>query len=118
MIKPGTILYRGTQLPDDLITLFKNDCSKDPRPWHSFQAFTSCTRDREVATMYGNVLFIMETRIAFTANIQLYSNYRDEEEELLLPGVSFTVDRVEFDNNENKCLIYTILQQRRDSKSV
>ncbi|CAF1501387.1 unnamed protein product [Adineta steineri] len=114
MVEPGTILYRGAQLSGDLITLFIDDCLKDPRPWHSFQAFTSCTRNRDVAVMFGNVLFIMEARIAFTADIQSYSAHSEEEEELLFPGVSFTINRVEFDEIDNKPLIYIVLQQRRD----
>jgi len=28
LTKPGTILYRGAKLSDDLIDLFKDDCSK------------------------------------------------------------------------------------------
>ena len=118
MVEPGTKLYRGTQLSEDLITSFKDDLLKDPRPWRSFQAFTSCTRNRNVAEMYGNVLFIMETRIAFTADLQSFSNISDEEEELLFPGVSFTINRVERDEKENKTLVYIILQQRRNGKST
>lgn len=117
MIKPGTIFYRGTQLSDDLIRSFEGDCFKDSKPWRSFQAFTSCTRNRSVAEMYGNVMFIMESRIAFTADIQQFSKFPDEEEELLFPGVSFTINRMEFDKKNNKTLIYIILQQRRHSKS-
>jgi hypothetical protein len=116
MIEPQTILYRGANLPDDLIAIFKSDCSKHRKPWHSFQAFTSCTRDRDVAEMFGNVLFIMETRIAFTVDLEEYSKYPEEKEELLFPGISFTVDRLEFDKNKNKQLIYLNLQQRHSSK--
>ncbi|CAF0753851.1 unnamed protein product [Adineta steineri] len=83
--EPGTILYRGTQLSDDMIACFQDDCSKDPKPLCSFQAFTSCTRNRNVAEMFGNVLLIMTIRIAFTIDLEPYSNYVDEEEELLLP---------------------------------
>jgi hypothetical protein len=117
LTKPGTILYRGAKLSDDLIDLFKDDCSKDPKPWHSFQAFTSCTRNPSVAEQIGNVLFILKTRLAFTVDLTELSKYSYEEEELLFPGVSFTVDKVEFDKNKNKHLIYLTLQQRHDSKS-
>ena len=114
--KPGTILYRGASLPDDLITSFIDDCSKDSRPWHSFQAFTSCTRNRNVAETYGNVLFVMETKVAFTVDIQSISRFYEEEEELLFPGVSFTIDQVECEKDKNKYLIHLTLQQRRNSK--
>jgi len=113
--KPGTILYRGARLSDDLIASFIDDCSKDVRPWHSFQAFTSCTRNRKVAEIYGNALFIMKTKIAFTVNIQTISQFTQEEEELLFPGVSFTVDHVEVEHDTKKHLIYLTLQQRRNS---
>ncbi|CAF3532252.1 unnamed protein product [Rotaria socialis] len=114
LTKPGTILYRGAKLSDDLIALFKDDCSKDPRPWHSFQAFTSCTRNPSVAENFGNVLFIMKICLAFTVDLTELSKYSYEEEELLFPGVSFTVDIMEFDKKKNKHLIYLTLQQRHD----
>jgi hypothetical protein len=118
--KPGTILYRGSTLPDNLIASFKDDCSKYPKPWRSFQAFTSCTRNRSVAEQFknANVLFIMEVQIAFTVDLSPLSKYSHEEEELLFPGVSFTIDRVEYDENKNKHLIYLTLQQRHNSKSI
>jgi hypothetical protein len=116
MRMPGTVLYRGVQLSDHLIATFKDDCLKDSKPWHTFQAFTSCTRNCNVAQMYGNVLFIMETQIAFTADLQPFSNFPDEEEELLSPGVSFTIDQVESDQNEEKHSIYLTLRQRHNSK--
>ena len=118
MTKPGTIFYRGTQLPDNLIASFMDECSKDSKPLHSFQAFTSCTRNRNVAEMYGNIVFIMTVRLAFTVNLQPHSQYGDEEEELLIPGVCFTIDNVEFDKDNSKPLIYLTLQQRHNSKST
>jgi len=117
---PGTILYRGAYLSDDLITLFKDDYSKDPKPIRSFQAFTSCTRNRSVAEQFrsANVLFIMRVRIAFSANLSSLSEYPNEEEELLWPGVCFTIERMEFDNDTNKHLIFLTLQHRHASKSL
>ncbi|CAF1120988.1 unnamed protein product [Didymodactylos carnosus] len=114
--KPGTILYRGTQLSDDLISSFKDDCSKNPKPSHSFQAFTSCTRDRNVAEMFGNTILIMKVGLAFTVDLKTYSNFPDEEEELLFPGVYFTIDQMKVE--EDKHLIYLTLQQRHNSKST
>ena len=116
MIKPGTILYRGAHLPDNLISSFKDECSEKSKPWHTFQAFTSCSRNRSIAERFGNVLFIMKTRIAFTVDLTELSKYGHEEEELLSPGVSFTIDRVESDKVKNKHLIYLTLQQRHNSK--
>jgi hypothetical protein len=118
LTKPGEIFYRGVQLPKDLIVSFKDECSKDSKPWHSFQAFTSCTRNPQVAEIFGNVLFIMKVRLAFTVNLAPHSNMPDEEEELLLPGVSFTIDQVKSDDENNKHLIYLTLQQRHNSKPI
>lgn len=116
--EPGTILYRGVTLSDDLIASFQEDCSQDPKPWRSFQAFTSSTRNRNVAEQFGNAMFIMKIRLAFTDNLSKLSKYPHEEEELIYPGVSFKIDRMEFDRHKNKHLIYLNLQQRHDSKST
>ncbi|CAF0989633.1 unnamed protein product [Adineta ricciae] len=115
MIKPGTILYRGANLPDHLITSFNEECSKDPKPWHTFQAFTSCSRNRSIAKNFGNVLFVMKTRIAFTVDLSSLSAYAHEEEELLLPGVSFIIDRIKF---KKKHVIYLTLQQRHNKSEL
>jgi hypothetical protein len=69
MTKPETVLYRGAELSDDFIASLLEDCFANPKPLRSFQAFTSCTRNLEVAKMYGNVLFVMELRIAFTVDL-------------------------------------------------
>ena len=116
--EPGTILYRGAKLSDHFIASFREDCSKDPKPVRSFQAFTSCSRNPSRAEEFGNVLFIMETRIAFTVDISLLSEHSYEEEELLFPGVCFTTDFLLFDKDKNKHLIYLTLHHRHNSKST
>ncbi|CAM4913261.1 unnamed protein product [Rotaria socialis] len=115
--KPGTILYRGATLSDDSIASFQEDCTADPKPWRSFQSFTSSTRNRNVAEQFGNALFVMKTRLAFTIDLSELSEYFHEQEELIYPGVSFKINRMEFDKDKNKHLIYLNLQQRHDSKS-
>lgn len=115
---PGTILYRGVQLSDDSIASFKCDCLKDPKPLHSFQAFTSCTRDCILAEEFGNTLFVMKTRLAFIADLSELSEYPYEKEQLLLPGISFTIDKIEFDEYKKKHIIYLTLQQRHNSKFI
>jgi hypothetical protein len=113
---PGTILYRGAQLSDDYIASFKDDCFKGSELLRSFQAFTSCTRNRSVAEKFGNVLFIMQIQIAFTVDLCPLSEYSHEEEELVYPGVCFTIDR--FEEHKSKHLIYLTLRQRHNSKST
>jgi hypothetical protein len=108
----GKLLYRGANLSDDQIDTYK-DCSKRPNEYRTFQAFTSCSRNRTVAEAFsGNALFIMQVLFAFTMDLSPWSAYNDEEEELVIPGVGFTVQRVEFEKNTKKHLIYLQLRQR------
>jgi hypothetical protein len=110
----GTILYRGANFTDVLISSLQDDCSKSNKPIRSFQSFISCSRNRAKAEPFGNVLFIMEVKHAFTVNLQPFSKYPAEEEELLYPGVCFTVDRIEFDKHQNKHMInISLVQQYR-----
>lgn len=52
--------------------------------------------------MYGNVLFLMTVRVAFTANLSAFSQF---------PAVCFTVDRVEFDEQNELFNSLTKTQQ-------
>jgi hypothetical protein len=54
-------LYRAAQLSSEQIDTYK-DLSAHPDEYRSFQAFTSCSRNRELAENFGetNVLFIMQ----------------------------------------------------------
>ena len=110
----GTILYRGANLSDELISLLKEDGEEEVKPVRSFQAFTSCSRNRTKAEPFGNVLFIMHVKHAFSVDLKPYSQYPDEEEELVSPGVCFTVDHVQFDEDKKKYLVdLNLLQQYR-----
>ncbi|CAF3701153.1 unnamed protein product [Adineta steineri] len=82
----------------------------------SFPAFTSCSRSRVAAEKFGNVLFIMTVKHAFTVDLKPFSQYPDEEEELLSPGVCFTIERVESGKTKNKHLIYLNLMQQYDQR--
>lgn len=117
-VKPKTILYRGAQLSEETVSVFRDDCLKDRKPDRSFPAFTSCSRNREVAETYGNTLFIMEIQHAFSVDLQPFSQFPDEEEELLSPGVCFKVDFVESDASKNRHWIFLNLQQSHRRKSI
>ncbi|CAF4723536.1 unnamed protein product, partial [Rotaria sp. Silwood2] len=71
--KRGTVIYRGAKLTDDLILAFKNDSSKEDKPLRSFQSFTSCSRNRAKAEPFGNVLFIMTVKHAFSVDLKQFS---------------------------------------------
>jgi len=117
-VQSGTILYRGATLDQQLIDSFRDECLKKSKLIRSFPSFTSCSRNRERAEEFGNVLFVMRVKHAFTVDLKPFSEYPDEEEELLSPGVCFTVNRVQFDNFKNKSIIYLDLQQQHRRKST
>ncbi|CAF1485923.1 unnamed protein product, partial [Rotaria sp. Silwood1] len=109
--KTGMIIYRGATLNDEQIAKYK-EMAKDSSMYGSFQAFTSCSRNRKKAEKFGNSLFIMKIVVAFTADLVDISKYPSEEEELIAPGVSFRVTKVEFDGKINRHLIFLRLRQR------
>ncbi|CAF1425677.1 unnamed protein product [Rotaria sp. Silwood1] len=108
-------LYRGAELNKEQIASYE-EMAKDDKAYGSFQAYTSTSRNREKAEKFGNTLFIMEVLIAFIADLSQLSEYGNEEEELVTPGVSFRVKSVEFDRKTNKHLIHLLLRQRFSSK--
>ncbi|CAF4518820.1 unnamed protein product [Rotaria sp. Silwood2] len=114
----GTILYRGAQLPDESISIFKEDCSEIDKPMRSFPSFISCSRNRAKVESFGNVLFIMKVKHAFSVDLKPHSQYPGEDEELVSPGVCFTVDRVKLDQHNNKYEIYLDLVQQYDCESI
>jgi hypothetical protein len=114
-VKTKTILYRGAKLKPEQIAAYE-EIAKDQNEYRSFQAFTSCSRNRRKAKQFGNALFIMEVLFAFIADLSPLSEYPKEEEELLTPGVCFRVQRVKFDRKTNKHFIYLQLRQRFSGK--
>jgi hypothetical protein len=118
-LKTNMKLYRGAKLTDEQIATYKK-MAEDPDKYRSFQAFTSCSRDPQMAENFAgaNVLFIMEVLFAFTVDVSSISEYPHEEEELITPGVGFNVQRVEFDNHRNKHVIYLQLRQRFSGKHI
>ncbi|CAF1400740.1 unnamed protein product [Rotaria sp. Silwood1] len=108
--RTGKTVYRGVQLTNEMITEYKNVArSEDAR--RSFQAFTSCSLNREKAEQFGNVLFVLtaEKRSAYSTlnmDISSLSDYPEEEEVLIRPGRSFKIESVEFDKKKQKHVIY------------
>ena len=108
-------LYRGATLTPEKIDTYK-EMAKREDEYGSFQGFSSCSRNRSQAEEFGNVLFIMKVLFAFIADLSKLSEYPNEEEELVTPGVCFRVHRVEFDRKKNKHMIYLELRQRFNGK--
>ncbi|CAF4288251.1 unnamed protein product, partial [Rotaria magnacalcarata] len=92
-------LYRGADLKPEQITKYE-DMAKNSNEYQSFQAFTSCSRNRQKAEEFGNTLFIMEVLFAFIADLSPLSEYTQEEEELITPG--FTMNTYRLGNNLEK----------------
>ena len=109
--KTDKIVYRGANLNPDQIAKYEG-MANDKNKYGSFQAFTSCSRNRKKAEKFGNALFIMELVVAFTADLEKFTEYPSEEEELVTPGVCFRVKKVEYDDKNKKHLIYLTLSQR------
>ncbi|CAF5059856.1 unnamed protein product, partial [Rotaria sp. Silwood1] len=109
----GKVLFRVGKLTEKQISIYK-DLAKNPEEYRSFQAFTSCSRDSHIAEKFpsANVLFIMEIAGAFCVDLKPISLYPEEEEELITPGVCFTVKSYEFDTTKKKHIIYLMLKQR------
>ena len=108
--RTGATVYRGAQLSDAMIAEYRRAVHSDDSR-RSFQAFTSCSRNRRKAEQFGNVLFIIEAekRTSYRTlnmDISFLSAYPDEEEVLVRPGRAFRIERVDFDRTKNKYLIY------------
>jgi hypothetical protein len=109
------LIYRGALLSDAQVVTYE-DCSRCPDEYRSFQAFTWCSRSRTLAELFGNTLFIMEVNYAHTMDLRPYSLMPTEEEELVTPGVCFTVQRVELGDTTKKHLIYLNLKHRHNGE--
>lgn len=101
----GTI-YRGVELSDSEIEAYKRSINE----WKTWPAFTSTSKDRQMAEMFGNTLFIIEiTDIKLSSprayDIAHISCYPHEKEVLIPAGSSFNVVNVVQDGSK-KCLIY------------
>lgn len=99
-------VYRGCYLSDDLIQQFRQQLANDPKTEIVFPAFTSTSRNRDKAEMFGNVLLIIEVDRHYDGcDVSPYSKY-NEEEYLLAPYFMFWIRSCDFDEIENKWIIH------------
>jgi hypothetical protein len=101
----GTV-YRGTHLEYTEIETYKRHKGE----WKTWPAYTSTSKDRQMAEMFGNTLFIIEiTDVKLSAprayDIAHISNYPNEKEVLIPAGVSFQIVNIEQDTSQ-KYIIY------------
>jgi hypothetical protein len=100
----GTV-YRGVEFAHSENEAYKQAIGR----WKSWPAYTSTSKNRALAEMYGHTLFIIEiTDIKLSAprsfDISNLSYYPAEEEVLLPPGMSFRIIDVE-QTSEEKWII-------------
>lgn len=98
-------LYRGATLSMTMIDEYKQAVGKTI----IWLGFTSTSKDRRVAEMYaGNALFIILAKDTWHPqnDISKLSYYPDEREVLLSPFYSCIIDKIEFESNSKKYLIY------------
>jgi hypothetical protein len=93
----GTV-YRGIDLKHTEI----DEYIRHKGEWKTWLAYTSTSKDRQMAEMFGNTLFIIEiTDVKLSAkrayDIAHISNYPHEKEVLIPAGVSFQIVNVEQD---------------------
>lgn len=105
-------LYRGMPMTEDQFNSFRANSSKRPKPEYSFQAFTSSSRQREVAEKFSeDALLIITVGMAFTVDLHPVSTFA-EDEELILPGVCFTVERAQRNPSDGRYHIELTMNQR------
>jgi len=96
------IVYRGIDLTDEeRLNFMKSDIQ--------FLSFTSTSKKRQVADIYGNTLLVIELRQPTTrcgSDISQISNFPEEEEFLILPGSVFDFIKYEYDQLNSKHIHY------------
>jgi hypothetical protein len=101
----GTV-YRGVELKHNEIEEYKRHTGE----WKTWPAYTSTTKDREMAEAFGNTLFIIEIADVKLCSSCAYdiahiSSYPLEQEVLIPVGISFLILKVEQDLS-SKYIIY------------
>lgn len=105
------ILYRGELLEENM----KQCYQKAVGTLRSWLGFTSTSKNRQVAEIFGNTLFIItfheRAGYSVTRDISRVSQYPTEEEVLLRSGVIFMIDKTEMDHTNTKYLIYLNIRE-------
>lgn len=98
------ILYRGMSLTDEMIEDYKKAVGTKIQ----WLAFTSTSKVRAVAELYGNTLFIIRLVpiVPIGANLSSVSYFPAELEVLLPAGQVFLVEKMNVDPNNGKYCIY------------
>lgn len=98
-------IYRGMGLEDEMLIEYSAAVGEEI----DWPAFTSTTKDRAVAELFGNTLCIITLRrglFVHGRDISHLSAIEGEDEFLLSVGFVLQVERVEIDPNKQKHKIY------------
>ena len=94
------LVYRGVNLTQEMIEEYKQAISDEGFRFTKkkviWPAFTSTTKDRQVAEIYGNTLFIINLLDGNRKDISSLSIFPDEQEVLLGNDSAFVVDNAEY----------------------
>ena len=102
------LVYRGVNLTQEMIEEYKKTVDDECPGFRKkiiWPAFTSTTKDRQVAEIYGNTLFIISLLDGNRKDISSLSFFPDEQEVLLGNDYVFLVDNVEYDSITKKYII-------------
>ncbi|CAF1243553.1 unnamed protein product [Didymodactylos carnosus] len=103
-------VYRGSQLDQSEIKAYSEAIGE----YKCWLGFTSTTKNREVAQMFGDTLFIIDASSCGGSDISLLSQFTDEEEVLLPAGATFKIHKVVFDQETQKyCIFLELLPEVR-----
>jgi hypothetical protein len=103
-------VYRGDHVSREIIEEYRQ-AAGDNNKYFKWLSFVSTSLSREVAERFGcNLLYIIELQRHLTndqfTNLQRYAFIEDEQEILLRPGMRFRVDKVKFDDETGRQLVY------------
>ncbi|CAF1468906.1 unnamed protein product [Didymodactylos carnosus] len=100
-------IYRGSNLSQEMIEQYKQNIGKRI----SWPAFSSMSKSRRVAELFGNTLFMVDASVIksistdYLADIEKISAFPEEQEVLLTAGINLEIRDVK----EEECEKYTIL---------
>ncbi len=114
-------LYRGDRNSNNIIEEYRRAVGDNSKHF-KWLSFASTSHDRTVAEEFaGDVLYIIKMRFYLSnedrfTDLTTIGSLLQEKEILLLPGVQFQVNKVEFDNEKGLHLVYIKINSSYISK--
>ncbi|CAF1184889.1 unnamed protein product [Didymodactylos carnosus] len=94
------IVYRGILLSSEQVKLYQQARGI----FQQWDSFVSTTKNRNMANIYGNTLFIITIDGLYVNGLDIssFSNFPEEEEVLIPPGRTFSIDEIKFNTVDDK----------------